>query len=165
MQPMNNKNNGGKRVSYFEEQVINNRNPNFFYSLDESALRGAVRRIVKEVYDNIIPQEYQIYFTNQKLLSACYNEARQNYDMYRVQSNALSCYINQYLPSGSYEPGTVPNVLNERSIAVNEHNRTKTKANIWKLLLDIFDAIIRGYDPYITFQPIRNIEPKTFKSL
>lgn len=135
-------NNRRKGISYFAEERTRNNNPRFYERVEDRELRRQVKRIAKDIKNEMIEDQDLIYFKNPKIISACINVAREEWLNATVTSEALLMYLN----SPAYSSFNIYNydTTQKRITASNELNRLTVKANIWKMYLDMFTTIESG---------------------
>ncbi len=149
-----------KKKSFFAEQRESNANPNFFNNMDQALIRNNVRRIIRDVSDDIILPEDYMYFTNSKVINACIQEAYESFQSCQTLRHALTAYRTIILPNGMVTPDV--DVSLDYVLTANELSKISFKENIWATAYKIFNDINNGADPrsvliYITRFPKQNI--------
>ena len=149
-----------KKRSFFQEQRESNSNPNFFNNMDVMVLRNNVRRIIRDVADNNILDTDYVYFTNQRVLSACLQESYESFQTCQVIRHALISYRTIILPRNMVSPDVDVNL--DYVLTANELTKISAKENIWATAYKIFTDINNGADPktvliYLTRFPKQNI--------
>lgn len=145
------------RQSFFAEKRASNNNPNFFNNMDVDEIRKSVKRIIRDIkYDNIAPQDY-LYFSNEKVLSACITESFTQYQSAAVLVNALSYYINDGLRSG-FVPHKTSDIYQERAMASNEQTKQNIRCYMWLQFYQMFDAIRKGAEIVSTLKNIQLLD-------
>lgn len=145
------------KQSFFAEKRSSNNNPNFFNFMSIDEIRKSVKRIIRDVkFDNIQDQDY-VYFTNAKVISACLEEAKNQWLSASVLVNALNYYINDGLSIG-YLPHKNMDIGMERSAAANEQLRQNSRCYMWMEIYRMFDAIFNGADAKTTLAYIKYLQ-------
>ena len=145
------------RQSFFAEKRSQSNNPNFFNNMTIDDIRKNVKRIIRDIkYDNIVEQDY-IYFTNERVLSACISESFAQYQSASVLVNALNYYVNDGLSSG-FTPYRSTDIHEERARANTEQLIQNERCQIWLYLYQLFDAIRRGQEVMSTLKNIQVIK-------
>ncbi len=141
------------RQSFFAEKRSNN--PNFFTFMGIDDLRRNVKRIIKDAKMDIISEQDYIYFSNEKVISACISESKEMYTKAGVTCMALNYYINQILRyNATPYPGM--NISEEITIATKEASIQTARYNNWLVAYNVFLAISSGVPINIAMAPIRN---------
>jgi hypothetical protein len=142
------------RQSFFAEKRSANNNPNFFNNMSVDEIRKSVKRIIRDIkFDNIAEQDY-LYFTNEKVLSACLTESYVQYQTASVLVNALNYYIQDGLISG-FVPYRTTDINQERALATNEQTKQNDRCYNWLQLYQMFNAIYNGADVISTLKNIQ----------
>lgn len=139
------------KQSFFAEKRSSNNNPNFFNFMSIEEIRRNVKRIIKDIkFDNIQDNDY-IYFNNPKVISACIQECKSQYESAKLIYDALNYYVsyiyNQCPPSAEKNK-----ILFDASNARGEYNN---RYATWQFLFDLFKYIDYGYDPKETLKQIQ----------
>ena len=153
-----------RKISFFAEQRQSNANPNFINRIDERLLRSNVKRIVKDIADNLIADEDYMYFKNDKVIDACLQVAYNNWRLNYTIKNALETYANVALPSGYIPPGA--NVKEEYENLSYLQIDIAGKVAIWSSLYRAFSIIKNeGVDPKYSLMYITTIPKDSIRTL
>ena len=152
------------RQSYFAEKRGGNNNPNFFNNIPLDEIRKNVKRIIRDIYYDMIQEQDYNYFHNPTILNACIAEAQENYDNCVVICNSLNFYINECLNRG-VKPFPSANIMDERIRASKEQITQNMRAKYWDDIRRMFIAISYGADIITTLMPIRMINSKDISNL
>jgi hypothetical protein len=130
-----------QRRSYFEEK--RSYDPNFIRSGNcMSDVRSNIRRIIKDIYFDLISDNDYIYFTNESILSSLLTTSYENY-----RNNELILYaLNDYLQKLSINVSFGGNVLEDRVRATNLQTKHNRLAQAWATIHQHFMYIKLGYD-------------------
>lgn len=158
-----NKRNNNVRRSFFAEQREKNLNPGFINSLDFTYLRQSVRRIVKDINDNIISQDDYKYFLSPNLLNACLQESYENYLSNRCLRNALHYYRTMAIPNRLIPPEIDANT--EMTTAGIELTKACARESMWLIIYNTFYAIYCGADIAMQLVNIIRIDKTSIKLL
>lgn len=140
------------RQSFFAEKRSNN--PNFFTFMGIDEIRRNVKRIIKDVKSDIILEQDYVYFTNDKVLRACIDEAREMYIRAGATCTALNYYLNQILRYGAPYPGM--DINEEMTIVTKEASIQNDRYYNWLIAYNSFTAISNGVPYYEALKTIRN---------
>ena len=149
-----------RKKSFFAEQRESNTNPNFFNNMDPSLIRNNVRRIIRDISDDLILPEDYIYFMNAKVINACIQEAYESFQSCQTLRHALTAYRTIILPNNMVTPDVDINL--DYILTANELTKISSKENIWATAYKIFSDISNGADArsalvYLTRFPKQNI--------
>ena len=81
-------------LSFFENEIKRNNNPNFFNNMKVDELRRNVKKIIRDIHSNLIADNHYQFFTNEKVISACIQEAKYQMDRSRIIYNSLQSERN-----------------------------------------------------------------------
>ena len=76
-------------LSFFENEIKRNNNPNFFNNMTVDELRRNVKRIIKDIHGNNISDNHYQFFTNSKVINACIEESYYQMNRAVITSNSL----------------------------------------------------------------------------
>ena len=155
--------NNKKKKSFFAEQRESNTNPNFFNNMDSNLIRNNVKRIIRDISDDIIIPEDQIYFTNAKVLNACIQESYENFQSCQTLRHALTAYRTIILPNGMVTPDV--DINQDYILTATELSKISAKENVWATAYKIFVDISRGADPKSNLIFITRFQKQIIKSL
>lgn len=133
-----------KRQSYFEEQVMRAHDPMFFKAMLDEDIRRQVPRIVRDIRNCNIPEQYLSYFQQDRILSACLWVSQNQYNDAFIMVKALQHYIEKELTAQKIYANINLNV--ERQRASNLLSIATNKMLVWDQCCKMFDGIQRGYD-------------------
>ena len=136
--------NNSRKKSFFAEQRESNTNPNFFNNMDPTLIRNNVKRIIRDISDNIIIPEDYIYFTNAKVINACIQESYETFQSCQTLRHALTAYRTIILPNGMVTPDV--DVSLDYILTANELVKISAKENVWATAYKIFSDIANGAD-------------------
>lgn len=134
-----------KKRSFFAEQRESNTNPNFVNNMDYNFIRSNVRRIIKDVYDNLILDADYVYFKNDNVINACMQESFENFQANQMLRHALTSYRAIILPNRMITPDV--NADLDMVLAAAELEKVAARENVWATANKIFVDISRGADP------------------
>ena len=152
-----------RKKSFFAEQREGNTNPNFINNLDYTFLRNSVKRILKDVSDNLIIPEDYIYFKSNNVINACLQEAYENYQSNKTLRLALTAYRGVILPQRYVTPDV--DINTEYTTSGIELTKATDREMIWWSAWSIFDAISKGADPQQSLMNIQRIQKQSIRSL
>ena len=152
-----------KKKSYFAEQREANSNPNFFNNVDPSVLRNNVRRIIRDVADDLIIDTDYIYFKNERVINACIQESYENWQSCQVIARALNAYRSVVLPQRLVGPYV--DVQQDMYLATNELSAYSSREAAWCMANNIFVDISKGADPKESLVYLTRVPKGTLKSL
>lgn len=152
-----------KKKSFFAEQRESNTNPNFMNNLEHNFLRNSVKRILKDVSDNLIIPEDYVYFKNNNMLNACLQEAYENYQSNKTLRQALTSYRTIILPQRYVTPDV--DINTEYTTSGIELTKATDREMIWWSAWTIFDAISKGADPQTALMNIQRIQKQSIRNL
>lgn len=138
-------NRNNRKKSFFAEQRESNTNPNFINNMDQIFLRNNVKRVLKDVADDIILDEDYIYFTNNNVIQAFCQEAFENYQECQTLRHALTAYRTIILPGGMVTPDV--DINQDYVLSAAELAKVSDKENVWAAAYKIFSDISKGADP------------------
>jgi hypothetical protein len=148
--------------SYFGEMRMSN-NPEFYKNMRGIDLCNQVPRIIRDIkYDNIVDQDYQ-YFLNEKILGACIEESRNQYEHADTICNALNFYTHCGLIHG-FVPYWGTNVSYELAKVSNAQRENNNKAYLWRTINRFFTDVSYGADP-MTLKGIQTMNFNPSKDL
>ena len=134
-----------RRKSFFAEQRDSNANPNFINTMDPMTIRSSVRRIIRDVCDDIILDEDYMYFKSNNIINACIQESYDNYIVNQTIRHALESYRTIILPRGMVSPDV--DIKQDYFIAAEQLAKVTDRENIWATAFKIFSDIRNGADP------------------
>lgn len=152
-----------RRKSFFAEQRELNMNPNFINNMDFMLLRQNVKRILRDVSDNLITTEDYGYFRSDNVLNACIQESYEQYQTNKCLRNALTLYRNIGLPQRMVTPDV--DINTEYTTAGIELSKACDRENVWWAAYNIFLSIQAGADPATALINIMRIQRNSIKSL
>ena len=152
-----------KRKSFFAEQRESNTNPNFINNMDPAIIRQNVKRILRDISDDIIIPEDYIYFTSNNVINACIQEAFENYQTNQTLRHALIAYRTIILPQGMVTPDVDINL--DYVLTAAELTKVSERENAWAMAYKIFSDIRNGADPRSTLIYITRINKQVIRSL
>ena len=152
-----------RRRSFFAEQRESNTNPNFINTMDPGFIKTNVKRILRDVSDDLIlPADY-IYFTNNNVINACIQESYENYQSNQTLRHALTAYRTIILPNGMVTPDVDINM--DYVLTANELAKVSERENVWATAYKIFTDISNGADPRSTLIYITRFPKQTIRAL
>lgn len=159
-------NNGGRRqqLSYFAEEKKRSNDPNFFRKVSDEDLRRQVKRIIKDIrFDKIEEQDY-VYFSNEKILSACLYVTSTEYQTAAVIHESLQYYLNSVL-GRNCDLSMQQSIALKRQIAANQCNKMNTKHIIWRECYNVFYGMSVGGEIMVLADYIRKLDQSMFREL
>lgn len=152
------------RLSYFAEKRGQNNDPNFFNNTPVDEIRKNVKRIIRDIRNNLIQDEDWSYFHSSQILQACIAEAQENYTSSVVLCNALNFYINEGINKG-IRPFPTTDLVMERMYANKEQITQNARSKNWYTILQMFLAINNGYDARTVLTPLRMLDGRDLACL
>ena len=153
-----------KRKSFFAEQRDSNTNPNFMNNIDNAFIRSNVKRILRDVSDDIILPDDYIYFKNNNIINACIQESYENYQVNQTLRHALTAYRTIVLPGGMIPPDVDINL--DYMLTATELSKVSDRENVWAVAYKIFSDIQQnGVDPRTALVYICRFPKHIIKSL
>lgn len=152
------------RQSYFAEKRGQNNDPNFFNRISIDEIRKNVRRIIRDIKNDLIQDQDWVYFHNANIRQACIEEAYENYTSAMIICNALNYYINEGLNSG-FKPMPSCNVQLERIHASKEQVTQNMRAKNWFNIYQMFLAVNYGADIIQSLAPIKLLDGRDLATL
>lgn len=153
-----------RNISYFAEERSRNNNPNFFVNMRDEDLRRQVKRIIKDMRNANIDEQDFIYFTNDKIISACITESFSQWRSAETLKNALTYYFNVPLANGVVPYPNI-NLWEERTNVSNELGKLTNKANLWGIAYRVFMDISSGVDIGLAISNLYRIDSRLFYNL
>lgn len=154
-----------KGLSYFSEERGRNNNPNFFVNMRDEDIRRQVKRIVRDIKNGIIEEQDLVYFTQDKIISACITESWQQWRSSETIKNALMYYVNVPLAQNSGMVNPNINIWDERVNASNELGKLTNKSNLWKICYQTFIDISNGANIEMALSNIYKLDRSLFYDL
>ncbi len=152
------------RQSYFAEKRGQNNDPNFFNRIPIDEIRKNVKRIIRDIKNDMIQEQDWNYFHSSQILQACISEAQENYTSALVTCNSLNFYINEGLNKG-IKPTPSCNLQVERMYASKEQIVQNQRAKNWYNILQMFIQISYGADIISTLMPMRMLDGRDLATL
>lgn len=152
-----------RKKSFFAEQRESNANPNFFNNMDPVLIRNNVRRIIRDISDDLILPEDYIYFTNDKVINACIQEAYESFQSCQTLRHALTAYRTIILPNNMVTPDVDINL--DYILTANELAKISSKENIWATAYKIFSDISNGADARSTLVYLARFPKQNIRAL
>lgn len=152
-----------RRQSYFEEQVMRAHDPMFFKAMLDEDIRRQVPRIVRDIRNCNIPDQYLNYLTQDRIISACIYVAQGQYNNALITVKALQFYIEKELTPQKIYANVDLNV--ERQRASNLLSIATNKMLVWDACCRMFDGIQRGYDIKYMLGFILVLDQNMFKNI
>lgn len=152
-----------RKKSFFAEQRESNTNPNFFNTMDMNMIRNNVKRIIRDVSDDIIIPEDYIYFRNDKVIQACIQESFENMQSCQTIRHALESYRTIILPRHMVSPDV--DINQDYTLSSVEWSKISVKENIWMTAYKIFCDISNGADPQTTLIYLTRFNKQYIRSL
>lgn len=156
-------NKNSKRKSFFAEQREQNMNPNFINNIDFILLRQNVKRILKDISDNLILPDDYIYFKSDNVINACLQESYEQYQANKCLRNALTLYRNIGLPQRLVTPDV--DLTTEYTTAGIELSKACDRENVWWVAYNCFTNISNGVDPATALVNILRIQKNSIRGL
>ena len=152
-----------KKKSFFAEQRESNTNPNFINNMDQIFIRNNVRRIIKDVSDDIILDADYVYFKSDNVINACIQESYENTQINQTLRHALTAYRTIILPNGMITPDVNRDL--DMILAANELQRVTARESVWFAANKIFVDISRGADPKATLMYLQRFPKQAIRDL
>ena len=146
------------RTSYFEEKRSKYTDPQFFNKINaiDDIIKN-LKRIVTDIYFDLIPDTDYVYFTNNNIIQNCIKESYIRYKENLVCVNSLNYYINGYLINGIIPFGT--DLESEKAMATKMQVTFNKRAYTWKCIYDLFYAIAYSQvDPKEALSHIKELD-------
>lgn len=125
-----------RQLSYFAEEK-NRSNPHFYTKMKLIDLRRKVKRIIQDIHRGNIEDEDLIYFTNDKIISACLVESFEQWTMSYTIQKALMYYSSGPLANGQVAFQDT-NIYDERANVANATAKISSKTSAWELIYRAF---------------------------
>ena len=152
-----------KKKSFFAEQRESNTNPNFINNMDSNFIRNNVRRIIRDVADDLILDADYVYFKSDNIINACIQESYENTQINQMYRHALIAYRSIILPNGMITPDINANL--DMILSATELQRVTARESIWATANKIFIDISRGADPKATLIYLTRFSKQAIKDL
>ncbi len=155
--------NNKKKKSFFQEQRDYYVNANFFNNMDIIVLRNSVKRIIRDIANDIILDRDYVYFTNPRVIQACLQESFEQFQTCQTLRHALSSYRTIILPNHMVSPDIDINL--DYILAAEELSKISMKENIWATANKLFNDVYNGADPKSTLIYLSRFPRQSINSL
>ena len=125
-----------KQLSYFAEEKSRS-NPHFYTKMKLIDLRRKVKRIIQDIHRGNIEDEDLIYFTNDRIISACLVESYDQWTMSYTMQKALMYYRSGPLANGQVAFQDT-DIYSERANVANAISKISSKTSAWELIYRSF---------------------------
>lgn len=145
------------RPSFFYEERVRNRRPNFYETMSAMELERNVKRIVKDVATGNIEEVDLQYFKNNKVLTACLKVSAEEAMKEYCIATASSFYATQITSGKLVQNYTVYTADQELSCCINNANQAQIRYRIWSTANFAFRSISYGADVAQSLMAINGI--------